>query len=235
MAKELPEHEEGCKVVIACEIMKPELEALSKDENHVEVVYLEQGLHRTPQKMPAVVQEEVDRVAPYAASVVLGYGLCSNGIVGVTARQQGLIVPRCHDCIALFMGSLDVYNKVFSERPGTYYLTAGWIAEKKDPLGIVEDDYTPRLGRETAVWVMEEELKHYTHIVLVSNGIGEVGPLRERAMENARFFQKDYEEMEVSLDYFTKLIRGPYGEEDFFFFEPGEKVKQEVYFEEAMR
>ena len=234
MSKESGDNKENPRVVVACEIMKPELEEIRRDEDPVELVYLEQGLHRTPQNMPSVVQENIDRAAHYAGSIVLGYGLCSNGIVGVTAPRQGLIVPRCHDCIALFMGSLGIYNEVFKGRPGTYYLTAGWIAEKKDPLGIVEEDYTPRLGKETSIWAMEEELKHYTHIVLVNNGVGDPGPLRERAMENARFFKKEYEEMQVSLDYFVKLIRGPYTKEDFFFIEPGDVVKQDIFFEEAM-
>jgi hypothetical protein len=91
-------------------------------------------------------------------------------------------------------------------------------------------------GRKVVVAceVMEEELKHYTHIVLVNNGIGDVGPLRERALENARFFKKEYREMQGSLQYFEKLIRGPYGKEDFFFIDPGKEVKQEIFFEEAM-
>jgi hypothetical protein len=230
---ERPSERKERRVIIACAIMKPELEAVRAGVDHLEIVYLEQGLHRTPQKMPSQVQEQVERAAEYAGSIVLGYGLCSNGIVGVTAREQGLIVPRCHDCIALFLGSPAAYQKAFSERPGTYYLTPGWIAEEKDPLGIVENDYTPRLGRDTSVWVMEEELKHYTHIALIKNGSGDLGPLRERAMENARFFKKTYEEIEGSLQYFTEIARGPYPKKDFFFIEPGETIKQNIFFEEA--
>jgi len=59
----------------------------------VDIRYLDQGLHRTPNKMAALVQEQIDEAAHYAKRVVLGYGLCSNGIVGVEARRQGLLVP----------------------------------------------------------------------------------------------------------------------------------------------
>ena len=74
--------------------------------------------------MPGLIQEQIDQAAEYASQIVLGYGLCSNGIVGITARNQSLIVPRCHDCITLFLGSPAAYSEVFKERSGSYYLTS---------------------------------------------------------------------------------------------------------------
>ena len=73
-----------------------------------------------------------------------------------------------------------------------------------------------RFDRETSVWVMEEELKHYTHIVLINTGVGHLEKPRERAIENARFFKKQYEEIQGNLDYFRKLVEGPYTDHDFF-------------------
>lgn len=216
-------------MVLACRVMQPELDALSREEDGVQVHYLDQALHRTPQQMPSILQEKIDQSAGYDGNIILSYGLCSNGIVGVTAPSQGLIVPRAHDCIALFLGSLETYKKAFKARPGTYYLTPGWIAERKDPLGIVEEEYTPRLGRETAVWVMGEELKHYTHITLINTGIRELEPLRKRARENAKFLNKKYDEIEGSPAYLKKILFGPRSEKDFFFIRPGEKVTQEMF------
>lgn len=222
------------KVVIACRVMEPELERVRMEDPGVEMRYIDQGLHRTPQKMAALVQGHVDEVAGSAAQVVIGYGLCSNGIVGVTARAQGLFVPRCHDCIALFLGSHEAYRKAFEEKPGTYYLTPGWIAEKKDPLGILQDEYTPKYGEETSLWVMEEELKHYTHIAFINTGFGDTESLRARARENAEFFKKAYEEITGSLDYFVRLVRGPYEKEAFFYLAQGQQITQEMYLEDAM-
>jgi hypothetical protein len=217
--------------VIACRIMEPELEHVRQGRNRIDIRYLDQGLHRTPQKMAQLIQEQIDEMAERVDLVILGYGLCSNGIVGVTARKQDLLVPRCHDCIGFFLGSPSAYEQAFRERPGTYYLTPGWIAEKKDPLGIVEEDYTPKFGRDTALWVMREELKHYTHIALVYTGVGELGPMRERAQENARVFEMTYIEIPGSLEFFGKLLWGPYTEEAFFRLHPGESVTQGVFLE----
>ena len=216
--------------IVACRVMEPEFEAVRKNNEHVEILYLDQGLHRTPQKMAEQVQSLVDQAAKAADRIVLGYGLCSNGIVGVEARQQGLIVPRCHDCIAFFLGSPKAYQDDFNARPGTYYLTPGWIAERKDPLSIIRDEYEPRYGRETAEWIKREELKHYTHIVLINTGVAELEPLQKIARNNARFFDLEYVEIEgKSLEYFNKLVKGPYDSDEFIHLSPGDVVTQEMF------
>ncbi len=232
----MPERTEartGQRVVISCRVMEPEITHVLSEEREaderVEVRYLDQALHRTPGKLLSLVQEEIDRVSQTASQIVLGYGLCSNGVVGITARQQGLIIPRCHDCIALFLGSPERYQDLFHARPGTYYLTPGWIAEKDDPLGLIEEQ-VPRYGRETARWVVEEELKNYTHIALSKTGAEELAPLRGRAMENAAALHKRYEEIPGSLAYFRELLFGPYSEEKFLRLRPGEKFTQEMFF-----
>jgi hypothetical protein len=224
---------EGRKIIIACRVMEPELARIVSEKNEpgerASILYLEQSLHRTPDQLLVKVQEKIDQVAQTASSIVLGYGLCAKGVVGITAWRSELLIPRCHDCIALFLGSPSRYLEIFRERPGTYYLTPGWIAEKKDPLGIIEEQ-VPRFGRETARWVIEEELKHYTHIVLIDTGVEGMAPLRARAMENAAVLKKQYEEISGSLDYFRELIRGPYAEERFLRLRPGEKFTQEMVF-----
>jgi hypothetical protein len=222
----------SARVVIACRVMQEELTEALNGDARVEVIYLDQALHRTPQKMAALVQEQIDKVSGRASEIVLSYGLCSNGIAGVVARDQGLVIPRCHDCIALLMGSLTEYKKRFEERPGTYYLSRGWLAEKKDPLSIVEGEYTERVGREAAVWVMQEELKHYTHISLIRCGKTEMGPLIERARQNAEFFGKEYEEIHGNFGFFERILFEPCDGEDFLVVPPGGLITQEMFMSE---
>jgi len=222
-------------VILACSVMRTEIEQVLPPDNQVEVRYLEQALHRTPHLMPGRLQAEIDQVSSYAGRIVLGYGLCSNGIVGVAARRQRLIVPRCHDCITLFLGSRASYDELFHKIPGTYYLTPGWIEEKKDPLSIVEIEYTPRVGSETATWAMQEELKHYTHIALISSGLTDIEPYRRRAQENAAFFGKEYLELTGTLDYFRKMVcpdlldEGDVVPDDFVSIAEGEELTQEMF------
>jgi hypothetical protein len=218
-------------VVVGCEVMRAELEAASRGAA-VQFHFLDQGLHRTPKKMAGLIQEKLALVGDSTKRVVLAYGLCSKGIAGVRSTRQGLVVPRCHDCIALFFGSSQAYHKAFTSRPGTYYLTSGWLAAKKDPLGIIYDDYAPQHGIEDAFWVMEEELKHYTHIALINTGVGNLEEMRARTLENCRVLKKAYSEIQGSLDYFIKLIHGPYEDEDFIVIPPGQQVTEDMFIQQ---
>ena len=216
----------GKRAIVACRIMQPELEMLRKANDRVEIRYLDQGLHITPQKMAPAIQEQVDLVAGGFDEIVLGYGLCANGIVGIQARDQGLYVPRIHDCIALFMGSCEFYRMAIKKRPGTFYLTAGWIEDRKDPLSYMEDRYVPRMGRETAEWGMKEELKHYSHFVLIDTGAGNIDRLRRQTLDNAKFFSKEYEEIPGSPALFRKMVMEPLRDDDFIFIDPGGSIRQ---------
>jgi hypothetical protein len=222
-------------VILACSIMRTELEEVLRGSAGVEVRYLEQALHRTPRLMTGRIQAEIDAVSSYADRISLGYGLCSNGVAGVVAGRQGIVIPKCHDCIALFLGSRAAYVELFNKNPGTYYLTPGWIEEKKDPLGIVHDDYTPRVGSETAVWAMREELKNYTHIAMISSGLTDIESYRQRAKENAEFFGKQYIEIKGNLDYFRKMVCSDTFDEgvcsdDFVFVSSSLQIAQEMFF-----
>lgn len=221
---------EPIRAVIACGSLRPELERLAaRQARPVETLYLPQSLHRSPERLGAVVARALERVGPTVRQVVLGFGWCSGGLRHVRAPRQGLWVPRVHDCIALLLGSRQAYAEAFRRRPGTYYLTPGWLREQKDPLGCLEHDYVPRVGRDDAEWALRCELEHYTHIVLIDTGAAPVAGLRARARQNARFLDKCYEEVAGSSAYLERLIGGPCTGDDFVYVPPGEPVPEEPF------
>jgi len=206
--------------------MKDEL--LRFQTNGISFVFLEQSLHRTPQKMKPIIQDEIDKAAKEDWDyVILSYGLCSNGILGVKANHHPIVIPRVHDCIALFLGSWKKYMEEHKKEPGTYYLTKGWIDEGKSPIGIYRE-YCQRYDNETAEWVIKEELKNYTRIALVDIGVGLSETHREHAKENARFLHLRYEEIKGSLAFFEKMLRG-WWSEDFIILKPCQEVTQELF------
>jgi len=196
--------------------------------NGISFVFLEQSLHRTPQKMKPIIQDEIDKAAKEDWDyVILSYGLCSNGILGVKANHHPIVIPRVHDCIALFLGSWKKYMEEHKKEPGTYYLTKGWIDEGKSPIGIYRE-YCQRYDKETAEWVIKEGLKNYTRIALVDIGVGLSETHREHAKENARFLHLRYEEIKGSLAFFEKMLRG-WWSEDFIILKPCQEVTQELF------
>ena len=99
---------------ITCKVMQREAYfCAARSKNVVDVVLMEQGLHDEPTRLRREVQKALDNTCdiqgrPYEASL-LGYGLCSNGIVGLSA-QIPIVVPRGHDCITLLLGSKEKYG-----------------------------------------------------------------------------------------------------------------------------
>jgi len=219
-------------LVITCSIMKDEL-LLFKTEG-TSFVFLEQSFHRTPEKMKLAIQDEINKAEGWDGdTIILGYGLCSNGVLGIKANRHPLVIPRVHDCITMFLGSPERYMAEHQKEPGTYYLTKGWIEEGKSPLGIYEE-YCQRYPKETAEWVIKEELKNYTRIALVATKLGVSEVHRKHAVENARFFNLKYEEIEGSLKFFERMLRGPW-DKDFIRLSPGEEAAQAMFLENEGR
>lgn len=213
--------------LIACEVLKEEF--LHECPDEVTLTFLEQGLHREPEQMPEAIQEAMRAAPADAETIVLGYGLCSNGIVGVRAEGKPLVIPRVHDCIAMLLGSRERYDEEFATAPGTYYLTNGWISVATNPYKSYKEDYLERYDPDTARWIATELLKNYKRIALIKNGVGNTEEARAYAKEMAEFFGFDMVEIEGSLGYFLRSLCGPWNAEDFVIVEPGQTVRSEDF------
>lgn len=172
---------------------------------------LDFGLHHRPGGLTAALQGVIDRSTGFD-TLLLGYGLCSQGVVGLVATHCRLVMPRVDDCIAIFLGSRDEYARQHDQQPGTYYLTKGWIEAKDSPLDTIAE-LTPRYGEAKAEYVVQLMLEHYTRIAYIDTGEYEQERYRAYAQENARRFGLRYEEIEGSPTLIEKLLFGPWDEE----------------------
>jgi uncharacterized protein DUF1638 len=208
--------------LIACEVFKDEFEATSPPE--LGRTYLPQGLHRTPGKMPGAIQEVLDRVGPEVEAILLGYGLCSNGVVGVASRTASLIMPKVHDCIALLLGSRERYEAEVAACPGTYYITPGWASYGTTSLSCYKNEYLPKYGEEDARYIARELLKNYTRVAVINHGAGDMTAARAHANEFAEVFGLSYAEVRGSLEYVRRLVTGPWDNDDFVIVQPGNPI-----------
>ncbi len=199
------------------------------------------------------IQERIDSAGECGA-ILLGYGLCSNGVLGIMARTCPVILPRVDDCIALLLGSRERYLSEFEKEPGTYYLSPGWIDVGSDPLKVYMDALT-KYGGETALWVTTEMMKNYARVAYVETRLPEGDPAvpvsvggmteqagarqretqpagrdyRRYAREVATFLGLRYEEIQGSLEALTQLFaRGcsdpRAGDPGFVVLHPGEEL-----------
>jgi hypothetical protein len=210
--------------VVACEVMRREFEAVIGGRD-LPLYLADYALHSRPQEMAGRVMEKILLAqAQGAEHILLGYGRCSNGVLGVRA-EGGLTMPRCHDCIAMLLGSPKRYHNIFYRYPGAYFLSAGWVEVYGDPLSTVEKKYAPRLGDKKALRGMQLELANYKYIIYINNGVGDAAALKERALENCRVFEKEYLEIEAGLEYFSALVDGPRRKGHFINLPPGQELQ----------
>ncbi len=166
-------------ILLACAVFRNLLEKLLPKELTAEVIFLDYGLHSIPKNLKVAVQEALDAIAE-PSLVVLGYGLCGNGLDGIQAGKHTLLIPRADDCIAIFLGSYAAYRREFDENPGTYYLTKGWIESGSDPLREYEK-LVEKYGQETADWLMTEQYQHYKRLVFVAHTQADLDEYAPRA------------------------------------------------------
>jgi len=218
-------------VAISCQIFKDLLEKYLPEDVASRIIYLDYGLHRTPNQLKTAIQAELDLLGQ-PSLVILGYGLCGNGLDGLESGQHTLLVSRADDCIALLLGSYAVYRQEFDHHPGTYYLTKGWLESGSNPLQEYHE-YVEKYGAGTADWLMDQQYRHYRRLVLVAHTAEELAHYRAQAQEVARYCERwgmRYEEILGSDQYIQRLVEAASALDeangDFIVIPPGDVLRQ---------
>ena len=183
---------------------------------------LDFGLHAKPEKLQETLQAAIDDVDGDFDTIILGYGMCANGVIGLKARISVLVVPRVSDCIAIFLGSAEAYAQQTRKEIGTYYLTKGWIEVCDTPL----DEHrrmVEKYGREQADRMMGLMFQNYTRLGYILTGREDQGKYRRCAREIAQHFALRYEEIQGSARIIQKMVQGPY-DDDFIVRPPGQAI-----------
>lgn len=183
---------------------------------------LDFGLHVNPDALRNTLQQAIDAASGTATTIILGYGLCSQAVVGLRANGCTLIVPKVDDCIAIFLGSGEAYKAQARSEPGTYYLTKGWIEAGDSPFHEY-DSLEAQYGTEKARWLMSRVLKNYTRLALINTGQYELERYRDYSRRTAARFGLRYEEIPGSDALVKKMLHGPW-DGDFVIARPGETI-----------
>ncbi|MBN1264629.1 MAG: DUF1638 domain-containing protein [Anaerolineales bacterium] len=213
--------------IIACQTVGEELGSLLPD--HFEMEVLEYGLHNIPEELHARLQTAIDRTSPEYGTILIGYGLCANAVIGIRSRTFRLVIPRADDCITLFLGSREAYEQQFRQAPGTFYLTRGWIECGEDPYTeycTLRDTYGP----DKAYRITKKYIANYTRLALITSEHYDSGVYRKYAKMVADRFNLMYEEIPGSDEFLKNLVQAKW-EENFVIVPPGEEVRYEMFYQ----
>ena len=224
---------------IACKVMQKEAYlCAARSSNVIDIVFMKQGLHNEPDNLRAEVQKALDVTCDsngrqYDATL-LGYGLCSNGIVGLTSKIP-LVVPRGHDCITLLLGSREKYQDYFDTHPGVYWYSPGWIdtdaLPSKQRYEKLLEEYEKKFGPENARYLIETEhnwIEKYNYATYIDWGFPEAKKEKKFTRQCAEHLGLKYDEVKGSASLLQRLFDGDWDSDDFLVVEPGKTIAEDI-------
>jgi hypothetical protein len=226
--------------LIACEIFYRELcAAIAQSVNQIDVEFLPKGLHdightgmseRLNEALAAVDESRYE-------AVLLGYALCSNGLLGLAAKTIPLVVPRAHDCITLFLGGKERYLDYFQKNPGTYFKTSGWIERGTgtDQAGLDSiqrqagmtqsyEEFVAKYGEDNARFLYEQlsnMTRNYSKITFIEMGIEPDDRFEKQARADAAALGWTYEKLQGDMSLIHDLLAGRWEDNRFLVVPPG--------------
>lgn len=229
--------------IIACKIIQRELASLAWCcPNTLDITMIRQSYHCTPLLLHDLLQEEIDRVEsdhdPHTNdletfdAILLGYGLCSNALMGLHSSRYPLVIPRAHDCSTLFMGSRELYQKYFNTYKGAYFYNQSWMELGKG----MDDQYMTRKYNEymekfededTVEYLMQMErdmLANYRYAAYITWPDFSDDDCRKQVKELADEKSWEYVEICGSNRLLKKMLDGQWDSEDFLIVPPGWKT-----------
>jgi len=234
--------------VLACEIAFREIcHCAACSPNIIEPEFLPQGYHDIPKTGLVEIQKRIDAVpAGKFDAILLGYGLCSNIITGLTTAHTPLVIPRAHDCITFFLGSKERYRAFFNAHPGTYYYTSGWLecVRRRGEASLQQGttfmpsnvqaaadatyrQWVEKYGEEQANYLRETMgnwAATYNHGTLIDFDFTRPLKLREQVQAICARQGWQYEEAAGDLGLFQRWLDGQWDPQDFLVVPPRHKV-----------
>ena len=215
-------------VLIACAMLEDEVGAVLRSQGgDIRVDWVDRGFHEHPDRLRCELQRRIDDAeARGATSVLLAFGLCGNGAVGLSTVRAVLAMPRFDDCVNMMLCTGPRAKRGYG-RAGTMYLTGGWT---RDDCGVVgqRERIARQHGARKADRVMRMMYESYTEVSVIDDGCFALAPVMAYGRECAALLGLALRTQRGSIGVLEKLITGRW-DEDIIVLPPGVAVKQEDF------
>ncbi len=226
--------------LIGCMVLLRDVSKIIPDsDNFIFPFWFEQGLHDTPEILRHNLQKKIDDIEAMQYSgkkqlhfdaIVLAYGLCSNAVVGLKSKSIPIVVPRCDDCIALFLGSQERYLNYFNSEKGIYWYNKSWcensFVPSQENYNRLREEYLIKFDEDNADFLLEMEMsytKNYKNAYFIKSLDFNDEPERIEVKLSADFLGWNYTEIEGDSSFIEALLSGIW-DERFLVCNPGHRI-----------
>lgn len=229
--------------LLGCKMLEREIASVAFcTDNVIDVTTLQLQLHETPKLLQKALQEEIDQIdanqhrysnntneRDYDA-ILLGYGLCSNAVTGLSSKKYPLVIPKAHDCVTMLMGSKEQYMDYYMKHPGTFYYSPGFAEftrfnDEEQRQRRYELFLAKSKGNEKrAKRMMEIEdayTSSYKQVTYIDWPTIQIPRYKASAQALAQEKSWSYEDFQGSNCLLMQLVNGDWPEEDFLIVPPG--------------
>ncbi len=216
--------------ILACRTIAHELESAMRTTGvSYPIVWVKSELHNRPETLRAEIQSKIDEITD-VDTIILAFGLCGNGLVGIRSETTRLVLPKTEDCIALLLGSQERRTSLAKEAT-RYFLTRGWL-ESETSIARELDYCVTKFGRQRGLKVMRKMLEGYRYFTFIETDGYDIGPYVAQMETLAQEIGIGHQVIEGSSRFFEKLLTGPWDEE-FVIVQPGNHVEFSHFFPQA--
>jgi hypothetical protein len=237
---------------ITCDILSRPVHHVAASSPHsVDVAQLSAALHAEPRTLGERIQDGVDAAVGHGYdAVVLAYGLCGGATAGLEARDAPVVLFRAHDCVTVFLGGRERYEREHEAGPGTYWYVQdqiergnalrGWLlgdAARSEDAMATRREYVARFGESNADYLMEtlgSWSARYERGAFLDTGLSPAAGARAEAhaREEAERRGWRFERVATDLGLVRRLLHGEWEGDDFQVLAPGERL--EMSYDEAI-
>lgn len=240
--------------MIACEVFYREIcLAVALSPHTVDMEFTTKNAHDQSALLRAEIQRRIDETAEHSYdAILLGYGLCGNGTVGLRVRHTPLVLPRAHDCCTLFLGSRQAFKDHFGGNPSQPFSSLGYMergegylysSELRTMLGLDRsfDDYIALYGEENARYIWEtlnpqlQLGQKETSVVFIEMPETEHLGWGKRFEERAVADGKKFTCLRGDARLFQNLINGVWDPREFLVVQAGETIEGVYDWDEICR
>lgn len=209
-------------LIIACENLKDEVNLILKElSTNPPIIWIDSQLHNIPEKLKTRLQEEIDKVEE-ASNILLLFGCCGNGTVGLVSRNSKIVCPKVDDCFSLFMGGNEKRKNLYKS-VSTYFFTKRYIENDLSLWHEIERT-KEKYGEKKCKKIINMIIGKYEYIRVIDTGSYDVNDILDKTTQIAREWNMEHEVLKGDLNILYKALQGKW-DEDFIKIDCKETIK----------